>query len=122
MSPIVFFAQATHATNAVTAAGAPDATSGTPLWVSIATWVPLVVLGYLLFIRPQSVAQKKQVETLKGAKTGDRVITTSGIHGIISNVKDTTFIVKVADNVKLEIEKSAVDKVVRAAAEEPAKA
>jgi preprotein translocase subunit YajC len=121
MSPIVFFAQATHATNAVTAAGAPDATSGTPLWVSIATWVPLVVLGYLLFIRPQSVAQKKQVETLKGAKTGDRVITTSGIHGIISNVKDSTFIIKVADNVKLEIEKSAVDKVVRAV-DEPAKA
>ena len=124
MSTFVFFAQVANATNAATAAGAPDSTQpSTPLWATVLLWLPLVALGYLLFIRPQSVAQKKQTETLKGAKTGDKIITSSGIHGVITNVKDTTFIVKVADNVKLEIEKSAVDKVVRAAAEPaPAKA
>jgi preprotein translocase subunit YajC len=36
------------------------------------------------------------------------VVTNAGIHGLISNVKDTTVIVKVADNVKIEMEKSAV--------------
>jgi preprotein translocase subunit YajC len=45
-------------------------------------------------------------------KTGDRVVTNSGIHGLISNVKDTTVIVKVADNVKIEMEKSAISTVV----------
>jgi preprotein translocase subunit YajC len=46
-------------------------------------------------------------------KTGDRVVTSSGIHGLISNVKETTVIVKVADNVKLEMEKTAVTNVVK---------
>jgi preprotein translocase subunit YajC len=46
-------------------------------------------------------------------KTGDRVVTASGIHGLISNVKDTTVIVKVADNVKIEMEKSAVTNIVK---------
>jgi preprotein translocase subunit YajC len=128
MSTFVFLAQVANATNAVAgAAGTPDAASQpqTPIWATGILWGLLLAIGYLIFIRPSSVAQKKQVETLKGAKTGDKVITTSGIHGVIANVKDTTFIIKVADNVKLEIEKSAVDKVVRAAAEPapaPAKA
>jgi preprotein translocase subunit YajC len=41
-------------------------------------------------------------------------VTSSGIHGLISNVKDTTVIVKVADNVKLEMEKTAVTNVAKA--------
>jgi len=41
-------------------------------------------------------------------KSGDRIVTSSGIHGLISNVKETTFLLKVADNVKIEIDKSAV--------------
>jgi preprotein translocase subunit YajC len=40
-------------------------------------------------------------------------VTSSGIHGVITNVKDSTVIVRVADNVKLEIEKSHVDKITR---------
>ena len=48
-------------------------------------------------------------------KTGDRVVTASGIHGLISNVKETTVIVKVADNVKIEMEKSAVTNVLKPA-------
>jgi preprotein translocase subunit YajC len=70
-------------------------------------------LFYFAFIRPQSQAKKKQEDLVKSAKTGDRVVTTSGIHGVITNVKDSTVIVKVADNVKLEIEKTHVDKVIR---------
>ena len=121
MSPF-FLAQAANATNAASAAGAEAAQQpSAPLWASILMWLPLVALGYLLFIRPQSVAQKKQKETISGAKTGDKVVMTNGIHGVIANVKDGTFIVKIADNVKIEVEKAAVDKVTRPAAE-PAKA
>jgi preprotein translocase subunit YajC len=46
-------------------------------------------------------------------KTGDSVVTNAGIHGLISNVKDTTVIVKVADNVKIEMEKSAIATVIQ---------
>ncbi len=75
----------------------------------------LAVVGmfYFVLIRPQQQAKKKQEETIKGARTGDKIVTTSGIHGLITNVKDTTVIVKVADNVKIEIEKSHIDKITR---------
>ena len=68
---------------------------------------------YFALLRPQMQAKKKQEETIKGAKTGDKIVTSSGIHGLITNVKDTTVIVRVADNVKLEIEKSHIDKITR---------
>jgi preprotein translocase subunit YajC len=124
MSMLAFFAQAatTTATNAAAATG-PDATaSQAPGWLTMLPYVFLLVAGYFLFIRPQSVAQKKQAEKLKTAKTGDKIITSSGIHGVISNVKDNTFIVKVADNVKLELEKSHIDKILKASPEAADKA
>jgi preprotein translocase subunit YajC len=114
------FAQVTNA--ASTASGTPDAAAAqAPWWTTYAMMIPFIVIGYLLFIRPQSLAAKKQKETIGGAKTGDKVIMTNGIHGVIANVKDSTFVVKIADNVKIEVEKTAVDKVTRASAE-PVKA
>ncbi len=114
------FAQATNAAAAVNPVDAA-ATQG-PWWTNLPIMVLMVGLGYFLFIRPQSVAAKKQKETIGGAKTGDKVIMTNGIHGFIANVKDTTFVVKIADNVKIEVEKTAIDKVARASAAEPVKA
>jgi preprotein translocase subunit YajC len=123
MSTLVFFAQAANATNAATAAaGTPDPAQQAPIWLTMLPYVFLIAIGYFLFIRPQSVAQKKQAEKLKTAKTGDKIVTSSGIHGVIANVKESTFIVKVADNVKLELEKSHIDKVLKASPEPADKA
>ena len=66
------------------------------------------VLFYFLLIRPQQKRQKQHQQLMSNLKTGDRVVTNSGIHGLIANVKETTFLLKVADNVKIEIDKSAV--------------
>ena len=68
----------------------------------------MIVIMYYVMIRPQSKRQKEHQRLVSALKTGDRVVTTSGIHGMITNVKDTTVTVKVADNVKIEMEKSAV--------------
>lgn len=76
-------------------------------------FVFLIVIFYYIMIRPQMRRQKEQTRLVAALKSGDDVITTSGIHGRITNVKDTTVIVKVADNVKLEMEKSAVTNVVK---------
>ena len=65
-------------------------------------------LIYFITIRPQQKRQKEALAQVAATKTGDKVITSSGIHGIVSNVKERTFILKIADNVKIEIEKSAV--------------
>ena len=116
-------AQAVSTTNAASAVNPVDAAAQQqPWWSNILFMAPLVAIGYFLFIRPQSLAAKKQKETIGGAKTGDKVIMTNGIHGVIANVKDATFVVKIADNVKIEVEKTAIDKVTRASAVEPVKA
>jgi preprotein translocase subunit YajC len=77
----------------------------------LVTFLPLIfmfVIFYFLLIRPQQKRQKEQRSLLSSVKTGDKVITNSGIHGLVANVKETTFLVKIADNVKVEIEKSAI--------------
>jgi preprotein translocase subunit YajC len=66
------------------------------------------VIFYFMSIRPQNKKRKEQEALVDSLKTGDKVVTTGGIHGMISNVKETTVLVKVADNVKLEVNKSAV--------------
>jgi preprotein translocase subunit YajC len=83
----------------------------------IGSFVPfifIIVIMYFVMLRPQMRRQKEQQRLVSALKTGDRVVTNAGIHGLISNVKDTTVIVKVADNVKIEMEKSAIANVVKA--------
>ena len=74
--------------------------------------VPFVCIGvifYFLIIRPQSKRQKDLEVLVTSLKTGDKVVTNSGIHGIIANVKEgKTLILKIADNVKIEIDKAAI--------------
>jgi preprotein translocase subunit YajC len=79
-------------------------------------FVPLIfifVIMYFVMIRPQKKRQEQQQNLIAGLKTGDRVVTNAGIHGLISNVKENTVLVKVADNVKIEMEKSAVTTVLK---------
>jgi preprotein translocase subunit YajC len=92
------------------ASASPGAGSGL---LSILPFVFIFVIMYYVMLRPQMKRQKEQARLVSSLKTGDRVVTSSGIHGLISNVKDTTVIVKVADNVKLEMEKTAVTNVVK---------
>jgi preprotein translocase subunit YajC len=102
-------------TNAATGAAGTDAATlqGPPVWTNIFFFALILGMVYFVMIRPQMQASKKKEETIKSAKTGDKVVTSSGIHGLITNVKDSTVIVKVADNVKLEIEKSHIEKITR---------
>ncbi len=81
--------------------------------LSLLPFVFIFVIMYYVMLRPQMRRQKEQARLVAALKTGDRVVTASGIHGLISNVKDTTVIVKVADNVKIEMEKTAVTNVVK---------
>lgn len=96
-------------------AASPAAGSANP----IASFIPLIlifIIMYFLLFRPQMKRQKDQQRLVAAIKTGDRVVTASGIHGLISNVKDTTVILKIADNVKIEVEKSAVGSVLKSEA------
>lgn len=73
----------------------------------------IFVMMYFVMIRPQKKRQEQQQRMITSLKTGDRVVTNGGIHGLISNVKESTVMVKVADNVKLEMDKSAITTVLK---------
>jgi len=109
----VFFAQVTNAANAAVAGGPVTPEPERPLWSVFVMYGLLLAVVYFIFFRPQIQAKKNQDEKIKTAKTGDKIVTSSGIHGVITNVKDSTVIVRVADNVKLEIEKSHIDKILK---------
>lgn len=69
----------------------------------------IMVIMWVLMIRPQQKRQKELAAKIAGLKTGDRVVTSGGIHGVVSNVKDgPTLTLKVDDSVKLTVDKSAV--------------
>lgn len=77
------------------------------------TFLPFILIFliiYFLMIRPQSKKQKELQRMIASLKKGDKVVTVGGIYGTIAGVKEKegTFILKVDDNVKIEISKSAV--------------
>ncbi|HVU23454.1 MAG TPA: preprotein translocase subunit YajC [Opitutus sp.] len=83
-----------------------------------AGWTQLVFFGllfaamYFLMIAPQRKKQKEHEKMLAALGTGDDVLTSGGIYGTITNVKDDRFVVRIADNTKIEIGKSFVSAVV----------
>ncbi len=68
----------------------------------------MVVMFYFLLIRPQQLQRKEMAARISSLQSGDKVVTTSGIHGIIHNVKETTVIIKVAEGTMLEFDKPAI--------------
>ena len=76
--------------------------------ISMLPLVIILVLMYLLFILPQQRAQKKHAKMISELKKGDKIVTNGGIHGTISKVKDTTFIISIADKTEIEIDKIVV--------------
>ena len=68
----------------------------------------IVAIFYFLLIRPQQRRQKQLQETIASLKTGDRVITNGGIIGVITMVRETTFLIRSADKTILEIARSAI--------------
>ncbi len=68
----------------------------------------LIVMFYFLLIRPQQRQRKEMAARIASLQSGDKVVTTAGIHGIVHNVKDATVVVKVAEGTMLEFDKPAI--------------
>ena len=85
------------------------------------SFLPLIaIIGifYFLILRPQKKKQNETQKMLAALKKGDRVVTIGGIHGVIQNVRESTVIVKVDDNVKLELNRGAISTISSPAKEE----
>lgn len=72
---------------------------------------------YFLMIAPQRKKQKQHEQMLKALAPGDEVVTAGGIYGHIVTVKDDRFVVRIADNTKIELGKSFVQAVLKKAEE-----
>lgn len=76
----------------------------------------VVLIFYVILFRPQQKQQKEFKQMLENLKKNDAIVTMGGVHGTIVNVKEKTFIIRVDDNTRLEIDKSAVGRLEKAGA------
>jgi preprotein translocase subunit YajC len=82
----------------------------------IVSFVPMiVVIGilYFLIIRPQQQQAKEHRKMVENLKSGDRVITQGGIHGTVATIKGDIVQVKIADNVRVDVSRSAISQVLQ---------
>jgi preprotein translocase subunit YajC len=104
-----FLADATAAPPAATPAGTPGAQpTAAPFFANpIILIVLMIVMMYFMMIRPQSQRAKQQAKLIESLKSGDKVVTTSGIVGVVVTVKDKTVSLRSSD-AKMEVTKSSV--------------
>lgn len=81
--------------------------------VMIIGYVLLFAAMYFFLIAPQRKKQKEHEKMLAALQTGDEVITTGGIFGVITNVKEDRFVVRIAENTKVELGKGFVTSVLK---------
>ena len=92
-------------------ADAPATPEGQGLQVQnmLVMMIGFFVLAWVMMIRPQQKQKKELMNRIAALKTGDRVVTMGGVHGVVSNVKDgPTLTLKVDDTCKLTVDKSAI--------------
>ncbi len=85
---------------------APEQTM--PAFVQMLPALFIFLIFYMLVFKPQKDKQSEHKKLLADLKKNDQVVTSGGIHGTVVNVKDTTAIIRVDDNVKLEVDKEAI--------------
>lgn len=96
----------------VLAMAAPPEGGGNP----IMTFIPLIlvmVIFYLLILRPQQRRHKEHQAMVQALGRGDRVLTNGGLFATIQDVKDEFFVCTIAEGVKVEIARNAVSTVVK---------
>ncbi|MBI4637528.1 MAG: preprotein translocase subunit YajC [Candidatus Rokubacteria bacterium] len=102
-----------HAADLAYAASSPPGGSGgsNALLTQIVFFAAIFAIFYFLLIRPQQ-KQKRERERMLGAiKKGDRVVTTGGLHGTVTGLGERTVLLRVADQVKLEFDRTAIGRI-----------
>ena len=103
---------------------APSGTPGQQQPPSAFSMLPMLLFMlaamYLLLIRPQQKQRKELQKLVSEVKSGDKVVISGGIYGTIANVKEKTFMLRIADGVKVEVDKSSIVRVVEKSTTESA--
>lgn len=77
-------------------------------WSSMLMLLVIIVIFYFFMIRPQSARAKKEKQFRESLQKGQKIVTISGMHGKIVEVKETSIILEIANGVDVEVEKSAI--------------
>tara|TARA_B100000809_G_scaffold154484_2_gene151841 strand:- start:3072 stop:3416 length:345 start_codon:yes stop_codon:yes gene_type:complete len=88
----------------------PPSGQGNPLGFMFPMIILFAIL-YFMLIRPQQRREKERKALIESVKSGDRVLFSGGILGTVTNVKDHTLAIKISDNVKIEVARGAVQRV-----------
>ena len=102
---------------AYAAAQAPSGSGGGSMMVQIAFFAAIFAIFYFLLIRPQQKQKRERESMLSAVKPGDRVVMSSGLHGTVVKLSDHNVTLKVADQVRLEFDRSAIGRIVPASGE-----
>lgn len=97
------------------AAPAQQGPTGMQQFLSLLPMILIFVAMYFLLIAPQRKKQKETQKMLAALDTGDQVLTVGGIYGEITNKKDDRFVVRIAENIKIEVGKGYIQSVVKKA-------
>ena len=95
-------------THSTVVAVAQAATGQPSLWIQLFPFALMLLIFYVLVLLPMRRRQRKVQEFQAGLKVGDKIITTSGIHGHVTRVADATVQVQIADRVRIEVSRSAI--------------
>ena len=95
-------------------APAGEGGSGGGGFLGLLPFILIIVIFYLLLIRPQAKRQREMQKMLQSVRKGDRIVTSGGVHGQVVGVKgnNNILVVKIADNVKVELDRSSVGRIV----------
>jgi preprotein translocase subunit YajC len=98
-------------------AGGQSGGEGGNAFLSFLPLILIILIMYLLILRPQAKKQKERQKMLDAVKKGDQVVTAGGLHGKVVATKDDdkVLIIKVDENVKLEVERTAITSIKRPA-------
>jgi preprotein translocase subunit YajC len=111
-----------HAAEIALASSAPPGGgSGTgAIAMQLVFFAAIFAIFYFLLIRPQQKQRRERERLLASIKRGDRVVTTSGLHGTVIGLSEHTVTLRVADQVKLEFDRSSVGRVLGSQADKDA--
>jgi preprotein translocase subunit YajC len=93
---------------------APGAGGSNAVMTQLLFFGAIFAIFYFLLIRPQQKQKKDREAMLAAVKKGDRVVTSSGLHGTVVGLSENTVTLKVADSVRLDFDRSALGRIVPA--------
>ncbi|MBM4442079.1 MAG: preprotein translocase subunit YajC [Candidatus Rokubacteria bacterium] len=93
-------------------ASPPGGAGGNAVLTQLVFFAAIFAIFYFLLIRPQQRQRKERERLLSAVKRGDKVVTTSGIHGTVTSLDDLTVTLRVADQVRMTFDRAAVGRVV----------